>query len=130
MMAAPDDPLDSTLLAELARHGAASSAQRQALLGKSQPTLSRLLRAVAQQPLADGAAPLVVLGAQRSARYALAQPILGSAGQQPLLWVDAQGDSSPWGTLTHLGQDRWHLQTSAALAACRGCWRRCGCRAF
>ncbi len=100
----------AALLAELARRGVASSAQLQTLLGKSQPTLSRLLRALGQQQLADGAAPLVVLGAQRSARYALAQPILGLAGQQPLVWIDAAGQRLPWGTLTHLGAERLHLQ--------------------
>lgn len=105
------DPTDQrTLLAELTHRGVASSAQLQQVLGKSQPTLSRLLARLAQQQLADGQAPLVVLGRQRSARYALAQPLLGLPGQQALTWTDETGQRLPWGQLTHLGQERLHLQ--------------------
>ncbi len=100
----------NALLAELARRGVASSAQLQLLLGKSQPTLSRLLASLAQQQLAQGQPPLVVLGRQRSARYALAQPLLGLPGQQVLTWTDETGVPQPWGQLTHLGGERLHLQ--------------------
>ena len=106
--------LDSTeqlaLLAELTRRGMASSAHLQQVLGKSQPTLSRLLARLAQQQLAQGQPPLVVLGRQRSARYALAQPLLGLPGQQPLFWTDETGRREAWGQLTHLGGERLHLQ--------------------
>jgi hypothetical protein len=98
------------LLAELARLGLASSAQLQQLLGRSQPTLSRLLARLAQQQLAQGLPPLVVLGRQRSARYALAQPLLGLPGQQALSWTDESGRRQAWGQLTHLGGERLHLQ--------------------
>ena len=99
----PDtDTLSAALLAELARRGVASSAELQQALGKSQPTLSRALAALSSQ--------VVVLGRQRSARYALAQPILGLPGQQPLHWTDERGLTQPFGSLTHLGDGRLHLQ--------------------
>lgn len=102
MSDAATDPLHAALLAELARRGVASSAQLQAALGKSQPTLSRALQALASQ--------VVVLGRQRSARYALAQPLLGLAGQQPLHWTDEAGRTTEFGSLTHLGEQRVHVQ--------------------
>ena len=49
-------------------------------------------------------------GRQRSARYALAQPLLGLPGQQPLFWTDEAGRREAWGQLTHLGGERLHLQ--------------------
>jgi hypothetical protein len=64
--------------------------------------VSRALRALAPR--------VAVLGRQRSARYALAQPLRGLAGQQPLTWTDTQGRRHDWGTLTHLGAGRLHVQ--------------------
>lgn len=98
------------LLAALQRLGIARSAQLQQVVGKSQPTVSRLLARLAQQQLAQGLPPLVVLGRQRSARYALAQPLLGLPGQQPLHWTDEAGIRHLWGQMTHLGDERLHLQ--------------------
>ncbi len=109
-MADTDSTDQLALLAALASRGVVSSAQLQQMLGKSQPTLSRLLTRLAQQQLAQGQAPVVTLGRQRSARYALAQPLLGLPGQQALTWMDETGQRQPWGQLTHLGQDRLHLQ--------------------
>ncbi len=109
-MADLDSNEQLALLAELTRRGMASSAHLQQVLGKSQPTLSRLLARLAQQQLALGQPPLVVLGRQRSARYALAQPLLGLPGQQPLFWTDDSGRREAWGQLTHLGGERLHLQ--------------------
>lgn len=94
-------PLADLLRAELARRGVASSAQLQQALGKSQPTLSRVLRSLA--------AEVVVLGRQRSARYALPQPILGHDGRQPLWWTDERGVDLEFGTLTHLAGGRLHV---------------------
>ena len=90
------------LLTALARLGVASSAQLQAALGKSQPTLSRTLRELAGR--------VVVLGQQRSARYALLHDLLGLPGQQPLWWTDADGAHHEWGQINHLGQERLHVQ--------------------
>lgn len=107
----PDESADlQVLLAALQRQGLARSTQLQQLVGKSQPTVSRLLARLAQQQLAQGLPPLVVLGRQRSARYALAQPLLGLPGLQPLHWTNDAGIRQPWGQLTHLGGERLHLQ--------------------
>lgn len=108
---AADESADlQALLAALQRLGIARSVQLQQVLGKSQPTVSRGLARLAQQQLAQGLSPLVVLGRQRNARYALAQPLLGLPGQQPLHWTDGAGVRHAWGQLTHLGGERLHLQ--------------------
>ena len=103
-MLADEDGLSliERLRAVLASRGVATSAQLQQTLGKSQPTLSRALRTLSSE--------VVLLGRQRSARYALVQPILGLDGQQPLWWTDEQGQDHPFGTLTYLGQGRLHVQ--------------------
>lgn len=100
----PEPPYDlqATLRAEIERRGIARSADLQRALGRSQPTLSRALRALGSQ--------VSVLGAQRSARYALVQPLRGLPGQQPLYWTDEAGRRNAWGVLTHLGDGRLHLQ--------------------
>lgn len=96
------ESLPDALLAELSRRGAARSGDLQSALGRSQPTLSRALRALGSQ--------VVVLGRQRSARYAVPQPLRGWHGQQPLFWTDERGCREHWGTLTHLGAGRLHVQ--------------------
>ena len=83
-------------LAELAARGLARSAELQLALHKSQPSVSRLLAALAPQVLA--------LGRGRNARYGLAHPIRGRAAQQPLWWVDEAGYSQRLGTLSLLGE--------------------------
>ena len=70
-----DSEPGAAVLAALAERGPATSAQLQALLGRSQATLSRLLQELAPR--------LAVLGAGRRTRYALPIPILGQAPQQP-----------------------------------------------
>lgn len=100
---ADDGPLAARLLAALRqRGGVASSAQLQQALGRSQATLSRVLRGLG--------AEVAVLGRQRSARYALPQPLLGRPGVQPLWWIDELGVATEFGTLTHLGDGRIHVQ--------------------
>ncbi|WP_284619390.1 HipA domain-containing protein [Aquabacterium humicola] len=87
------------VLAELqARGGVASSAELQAALGKSQPTLSRLLAGLSSQVLP--------LGRGRRTRYGLARPMLGRPAQQPLWWIDASGVPHRLGTLSLLGDGR------------------------
>ena len=108
-------PYSSThadLLAELRRRGVASSAQLQQALGKSQPTLSRALRELSNQVL--------VLGQQRSARYALPQDILGLPARQPLVWCDEHGARHDWGWLTHLGAERVHVEAPGIDVTTRG----------
>ncbi len=101
-MESTHDPLREALLAELARRGAVRSNDLQRALGRSQPTLSRALRALGPR--------VAVLGRRRSARYALVQPLRGWYGQQPLSWTDPEGRRRAWGVLTHLGAGRLHVQ--------------------
>ncbi len=106
------DPLHDALLAELARRGVARSDELQRALGRSQPTLSRALRSLG--------ARVATLGRQRSARYALPQPLRGFSGQQPLIWTDEGGRRLPWGTLTHLGAGRLHIEAPGVDIVCDG----------
>ncbi len=92
----------SDLMALLMRRGPTASPGLQRELGKSQPTVSRLLR--------DLSAQVVTLGRGKSARYALPQRILGLPARQLLHWVHEQGDVQPWGELTFLHGDRVHVQ--------------------
>jgi hypothetical protein len=94
--------LESALRAALQRLGVATSAQLQATLGRSQPTLSRALGALAND--------LLVLGAGRRTRYALAQPIHGLAARQWLFWVHEDGRIERWGSLSFIAGGRVHLQ--------------------
>jgi hypothetical protein len=92
------DPFDrdhQALLAELSARGVATSAQLQAALGKSQPTLSRLL--------AELSSRVVTLGRGRHTRYGIARPMLGQPAQQPLWWIDESGTPQRIGTLSLLG---------------------------
>ena len=91
----PFDRDQQALLAELSARGVATSPELQAALGKSQPTLSRLLAGVSSQVL--------TLGRGRNTRYAIARPIFGQAAQQPLWWIDEAGVPRRLGTLSLLG---------------------------
>jgi hypothetical protein len=92
----PDD-----LLTHLQRLGPLTSPELQSLLAKSQPTISRLLRDLGSQ--------VVTLGAGRTTRYAVPQPILGLSPRQPLHWIDATSTAQPWGALTLLHGGRVHV---------------------
>lgn len=100
-MVTPDIDLESALRATLARLGIASSVQLQAALGRSQPTLSRALVALAGD--------LAVIGAGRRTRYGLPHPIHGLPARQPLHWVHEDGRVERWGDLSFLGGGRVHL---------------------
>lgn len=100
------------LLAALGVRGPATSAELQAVLGKSQPTVSRLL--------ADLAPRVAALGRGRRTRYALPHDILGLAGSQPLQWVDEGGHIAPWGRLTFLAGDRLHVEADGIDATTHG----------
>jgi HipA-like C-terminal domain len=89
-----DDRVGAAALRAALAAGPADSARLQAALGKSQPTVSRLIAAAGDAVLA--------LGAGRSTRYALPQPIVGAAAQQALHWVHEDGRIEPWGRLTLL----------------------------
>ena len=102
------DPLDSDLqerlLATLAGRGVAGSAALQAALGRSQPTLSRLLAGLG--------ARVVVLGVGRRTRYALPQALLGLSAQQALHAVTEDGRITRWGTLSFLRGEHVHVQAA------------------
>ncbi|WP_310459883.1 HipA domain-containing protein [Sphaerotilus sp.] len=89
------------LLAHLQRLGPLTSPELQSLLGKSQPTISRLLRDLGPQ--------VVTLGAGRTTRYAVPQPILGLSPRQSLYWIDATSTAQSWGELTLLHGGRVHV---------------------
>lgn len=90
----------------LRQRGVLSSAELQALLGKSQPTVSRLM--------AQLSAHAVVLGSARSTRYAAPQSILGFDAEQPIAWVDEGGRiEADWGRLTFIAGDRVHVRAPA-----------------
>ncbi len=80
-----DDP-DSDqarALSVLASRGLSKAAQLQQALGKSQPTVSRLLAGLSSRVL--------TVGASRSTRYGVPKAIMGHAAQQPLWWVNESG---------------------------------------
>lgn len=66
-------------------------------MGRSQPTISRLLR--------ESDAAIIRLGRGRAARYAIPELIWGLPAQQPLYWNHTQR----WGTLSFLAGDRVHV---------------------
>ena len=98
----PESLLAAQLLASLAARGVADSSALQAALGRSQPTVSRLLAAASPQ--------LLVLGAGRSTRYAMPQAILGQPAQQPIVAVHEDGRIEPWGRLAFIRGQRLHVQ--------------------
>lgn len=89
------------LLQLLATRGALSSAEIQAALRLSQPSVSRLLALVDDE--------VVVCGQGKSTRYALAQPVGTHAAQQPIWMLDEQGVPSRIGTLSLLARGQMHI---------------------
>ena len=87
---------NNTVLTALRETGIATAAQLAQATGKSQATISRLLREVDAQ--------IVRLGRARASRYAIPESILGLPAQMPLYW-----DSQPWGTLTYIAGNRIHV---------------------
>lgn len=108
----PDTPAHFELLAALNRLGVATSAQLQTALGRSQPTLSRLLRELSAEVLA--------LGRGRRTRYGLPRPILGAPAVQPLVWVHEDGRAEAWGQLAFLAGDTVHVQAPGIDLVTRG----------
>lgn len=90
----------------LQQRGVLSSAELQALLGKSQPSVSRLMARLS--------AHAVVLGSARSTRYAAPHSILGFDAEQPIAWVHDDGRvDADWGRLTFIAGDRVHVRAPA-----------------
>lgn len=87
---------NNPVLTALRETGIATATQLAQATGKSQATISRLLREVDAQ--------IVRLGRARASRYAIPESILGLPAQMPLYW-----DGQPWGTLTFIAGNRIHV---------------------
>jgi hypothetical protein len=101
-MEATDHALAGTLKQALSRLGVATAAQLQAALGRSQPTISRLLGTMDSE--------LLVLGRGRRSRYALAEPFGGLPARQSLHWVHPDGRIQAWGSVAVACGQRVHLE--------------------
>ena len=91
------------VLGVLHSRGLASAQELMHALGKSQPTVSRLLSSLSGQVLAMGHA--------RARRYGLPRPIRGQNARQPLWWTDEQGAQSPLGMLTFLASGLLYVES-------------------
>jgi hypothetical protein len=100
------------ILGLLAARGIASAPDLQALLGRSQPTISRLLAGLSGQVL--------TLGRARSTRYALGKSIRGLPSQQPIWWTAEDGTPTRIGTLSLLAGDLLHVEAGAYGGTTRG----------
>ena len=89
-----NSPDQEFVLGVLHSRGLVSADELRAVLGKSQPTVSRLLASLSGRVLAIGNA--------RARRYGLSRPLRGQPARQPLWWTDEQGVESEFGALTFL----------------------------
>lgn len=92
---------DQVLLGILRSRGAMTSAEVQAAIRKSQPSVSRLLSGLTDE--------VIPLGKGRATRYAAAQPIGIEAAQHPVWLVDQEGNVKRIGTLSFLAQNQIHI---------------------
>ena len=77
--------------------------QLQTATAMSQPSISLAL--------AQLGSDVCKLGAARSTRYALTQPILGLAAQQAITYTTTSGTIQTWGTLTYLRCGQVHVRS-------------------
>ncbi|HSV47965.1 MAG TPA: hypothetical protein VLJ58_19395, partial [Ramlibacter sp.] len=91
------------ILGLLMARGLASSHDLQLALGKSQPTVSRLLSALSSDVL--------TLGRARATRYGLPKSIHGLPAQQPLWWTAEDGVARRIGTLSLLATELVHIDS-------------------
>ena len=106
-MNASNFTLADHLRALLAQGGLLTAQQLQKATGKSQPSISLALSKLG--------AEVCRLGAARSTRYALAQPILGLAARQTLTWTTPTGLQQNFGDLTFLRSGQIHVRTRQGL---------------
>ncbi len=111
-MSSIDTAFEAALLGVLASRGPSTSVELQKITGKSQPTLSRALAALAGR--------VVALGRGKATRYAVTQSIHESAAQQTLWWTDSRGVTERWGTLTFLAGDALHVTAPGIDVITRG----------
>ena len=86
----------------LAQHGPLTAQQLQTATGKSQPSVSLALGKLGQD--------VCKIGAARSTRYALTQPILGLDARQPIHLAASHADQGRFGTLTFLAGEQVYAQ--------------------
>ena len=98
----PSATTDHILQALRQRGGVATSAELQAALNTSQPTISRALAPLIQS------GQVQKVGAARSQRYVLPRPVERVGREVPIMRVDAAGQTSPFARMTLLaGGDVW-----------------------
>ncbi|MGE4239783.1 HipA domain-containing protein [Ramlibacter sp.] len=97
------NPEHQLILGVLATKGAVTSAELQSSIGKSQPTVSRLIK--------DLGPKVLPLGRGRATRYGLGKSIHGRPAQHTIWWTDAQGGRRELGTLSHLANDTIFVQS-------------------
>lgn len=106
-MKMPTLPLTEHLRALLAQGGVLTAQQLQKATNRSQPSISLALGKLG--------AEICKLGAARSTRYALAQPILGLPARQTLTWTSPTGMLQQFGDLTFLHSGQIHIRTPQGL---------------
>jgi len=106
------DPDPQRILGLLAVRGIVSAQELQEELGKSQPTISRLLAELSGQVL--------TLGRARATRYGLGKSIRGLPAQQPIWWTGEDGTPVRIGTLSLLAGDLLHTECGAFTTITRG----------
>ncbi len=100
----PKIDLIEAVAALLARGEPLTAAQLAASTGKSQSSISIVMKALGNR--------VHRIGAARNTRYALKKDILGLPAQQAAVWTDTQGQSHFFGELTHLRGKWLHIQHS------------------
>lgn len=96
--------LADQLRALLAQGGLLSARQLQAATAMSQPSISLALARLESE--------VCKLGAARSTRYALTQPILGLPAQQTITFTTPDGTLKDWGRLSHLHSGQVHVRSA------------------
>lgn len=112
----PTPPLSTRdhqlILGVLSATGVATSTELQAVLKKSQPTISRLVSEMTNQVL--------TLGRARATVYGLPQSIRGQSAQQPIWQTDLDGVVRRVGTLSFLAADTVHVESDFGTFVTRG----------
>ena len=113
-MPPPIDPSQAALQALRRQGGVLSSAELQAQLGVSQPTVSRALKQLIQS------GQVCKVGAARAQRYVLPRAVPGVGSQVPVMRVDAQGKASPFARLTPLVGGAFWVEEADGVSAQHG----------
>jgi len=106
-MNASNFALTDHLRAVLAQGGTLTAQQLQNATGMSQPSISLALAKLGTE--------VCKLGAARSTRYALTQPILGLLARQKLTWTTPDGELQTFGSLNFLHSGQVHVRTQQGL---------------